>query len=302
MRITNRSGFTLFELLIILVVIGFLIGLLLPAVHRIRLAAKRMQSMNNLRQLALGCHSYYDAHRKFPPGRDANNFSAFAYLLPYVEQANLYRQINFKAPVDANANAGPAQTRLELLISPLDSLAESKKTVAPTSYFLSAGPNASLTNNGGLFYHNSNVKFAQVTDGLSNTLLIGESLVGNHANRAQEVSRQHVELPKKALQNIQPNAGVKDWKNSQNIVGNRGDRWIDGRFLQSTFTATRKINDSKPDVNCGGEGGLSGLRTQYHFVLISLGDGSARTLDTDLDLVTLNALAGRSDNKVFRLP
>jgi type II secretory pathway pseudopilin PulG len=100
---TTRSALTLFELLTILALLGLLFALLLPAVAKVRQAANRIASQNNLKQLALACHNYHDVNGSFPTGLDNNNFSAAAYLLPYLEQDNLFKQIDFTKPIGDNA-------------------------------------------------------------------------------------------------------------------------------------------------------------------------------------------------------
>src|SRR5690348_16038085 len=100
-----RHGFTLFQLLVVLALLAILLGLLLPAVAKVRLAAARMQSANNLKQLALAAHNYHSSYNHFPPGNDDNNFSTAAYLLPYIEQANIFNTIDMKKSIDDKANA-----------------------------------------------------------------------------------------------------------------------------------------------------------------------------------------------------
>src|SRR3954467_10308961 len=90
-RATRRQGFTLIELLVVIAIIAVLIGLLLPAVQKVREAASRMQCQNNLKQLALAAHMYHDTNRCFMTARASTSpqYGHMVLLLPYVEQGNL---------------------------------------------------------------------------------------------------------------------------------------------------------------------------------------------------------------------
>ena len=123
-----RRGFTLIELLVVIAIIAILIGLLLPAVQKVREAAARLKCQNNLKQISLGAHNYASAYSVFPPGfigsnlpRDLTPGSPFlrnswtgvlSHLLPYIEQENLYRQFpsdayNIDAPMNQGTVGGP---------------------------------------------------------------------------------------------------------------------------------------------------------------------------------------------------
>jgi prepilin-type N-terminal cleavage/methylation domain-containing protein/prepilin-type processing-associated H-X9-DG protein len=189
----SRRAFTLIELLVVIAIVGILIGLLLPAVQRVRESAARTQCQNNLKQMGLACHSYHDSQGGFPPGYlatvpypdTASGWGWGAFLLPYLEQAPLYAQLNFNLPLEKQAGI---QTVLKVFLCPSDQpplspFAVSDATLttvavaAPSSYAATVGSDASeiddLTGNG-VFYRNSKTRISDITDGTSQTVMIGD--------------------------------------------------------------------------------------------------------------------------------
>src|SRR5258707_15624979 len=116
----SRPAFTLFQLLALIALFAFLLGLLLPAVAKVRAAASRLTSQNNLKQIALACHNYANTGGCFPEGCDRNHFSAAARLLPFLEQDALYKTIDFTRPVGDDSNKQARGTVLKVFLNPQD--------------------------------------------------------------------------------------------------------------------------------------------------------------------------------------
>jgi len=279
MATRTRSAFTLFQLLIVIAILAILLGLLLPAVQKVRQAAARTQSMNNLKQLSLALHNYHATYNQFPAGVDDNHFSAASRLLPFIEQQNAFMLIDFKKSIDDKANAGARRLVFKTLLNPQDPIPSVKPEWGATNYLF----------NDLIFYLNSKENIPGIADGTSNTIAIGETLKGDGKNKAVDVHRQYVLLKKEDLNNTGPDAGVKYFQDDKNISGDRCASWIDGRFLQGAFNGKLRPNDKRPDVSCGGVGGVSALRSYERYVLVSICDGAARTVMTDISHKTWKA-------------
>jgi type II secretory pathway pseudopilin PulG len=265
-----RSAFTLFQLLVVvaIVVLGF--ALSLPALARARAEAKKAEQLNNLKQIVLAMHSHNDANGQLPAGVDDNDFSAASKLLPYIEQGEVYKKINYTKPVTDDANAAARKTVIPTFLSPRDPVKSVRDDSGATNYLF----------NDLVFFRNSKSSIPRsFPDGTSNTIAIGETLKGDGKEKAQDVRRQYVLLGAAALKGVKPDAGKSYWKEGvKNIAGDRCASWMDGRFLQGTFNGKLKPNDERPDVSCGGEGGVSTLRSLDDNFMLGLGDGSVRMI------------------------
>ncbi len=194
----KRRAFTLIELLVVIAIIAILIGLLLPAVQKVREAAARLKCKNNLKQIGLALHNYHDQNSGFPPGYQTNvdpadnsdtgmGWGWGAYLLDYIEQGNLKLSIHFDKQISDGLNLTPRTTKVNIYICPsevktdlltvVDSGGGTICTVARGSYTAMngvLGVSSDAFDNNGAFLRNQSMQVAHITDGLSNTLFIGE--------------------------------------------------------------------------------------------------------------------------------
>ena len=210
LRSKTRHGFTLIELLVVIAIIAVLIGLLLPAVQKVREAANRAQCLNNLKQISLAAHNYHDVANRFPTGghisvlvgdRPTGGTNLWVELLPYIEQDNLYKRwdsYDNRTNVAGGTNATTAQV-IKIWICPSDPLPRTVVQVTAAiakpppwsrgfygmnSYGGNAGTrsfppvpyaNVPPMTRDGIFFFDGCVRLtADITDGTTNTFLFGE--------------------------------------------------------------------------------------------------------------------------------
>ena len=203
----KRSAFTLVELLVVIAIIAVLIGLLLPAVQKVREAAARMSCQNNLKQLGLALHNYHDAKGGFPPGfivkgtdnLEFSSFGGFVLLLPYLEQENWtnrwdpdkswYDPSNFAiVSVEVKVFYCPSNRTSGKIDTAFLAAAAGRPLPNPAAcdYLLSKGANAALCEvtqvppaGRGAFDVNTRTRFSDIADGTSNTFAMGEGAGNN---------------------------------------------------------------------------------------------------------------------------
>jgi len=192
----RRRGFTLVELLVVIAIIGILIALLLPAVNAAREAARRTQCMNNITQLGLGVHNYEFHFESFPAGTinpdgpiknlpEGIHLSWIAQILPYLEQRGIASHLDAAAGAYAAVNAEVRKAEIQTLQCPSDPFPFVNETgPAPTasiarSSYAGCYHDAEApidVNDNGLLFLNSKIRYADIFDGSSNTILLGEAL------------------------------------------------------------------------------------------------------------------------------
>src|SRR5262245_41285090 len=216
MKAARRSGFTLIELLVVIAIIAILIGLLLPAVQKVREAAARAKCQNNLKQIGLALHNYHDSYGRFPPGSSADidpwktpgtaansdwGSSWMVHILAHIEQTSVLSRWQFSGQSGwqvANNNATIKGLTIGVYRCPSTVLPDLNPYSATlpgaggvgimyATYVAVSGGSTdpgirtlgtNLLSDHGILYANSKVTMNQIPDGTSNTIMVGEQ--GNH--------------------------------------------------------------------------------------------------------------------------
>ena len=312
----RKRGFTLIELLVVIAIIAILVGLILPAVQKVREAAARMKCMNNLKQIGLALHNYHDANGKFPPGHDNNNFSAHVYILPYVEQGNVCNTMNMMMPYTDPSNALAMATRVKIFECPSDPAINSVPAVwAPTNYRVnqgsgilwglptSTGVNAGLPAPNGPFFFDSATQITSITDGTSNTAMASESLVGsfnagvtspNNTQRLGQSVGLYPSTPDEAYQMCQ-SVGYQNL--TYNGYPNTGAPWIYGYHSTTIYFHVGPPNSSSC-MYPSGRIGTAARSMHTNGVNLAMCDGSVRFVNNSIQLPAWRAMGTMAGGEV----
>jgi prepilin-type N-terminal cleavage/methylation domain-containing protein/prepilin-type processing-associated H-X9-DG protein len=324
----SRPAFTLVELLVVIAIVGVLVALLVPAVQAARESARRSSCSNNLRQIGVALLNYHESNKAFPPsaclpyGATADNWSAQARLLPYLEESGLENLIDWGKAY--NLQPQVTRVRVPTYLCPSELRDQERPDGALVHYPLNYGINLgtwfvfdpSMRQGGnGLVFPNSRTSLATLTDGSSKTLAFAECKAYNaYLRDGGNPNVSAAAIPATPADVV---ALGGDFKRDSGHT-----EWIDGRAHQTGFTSTFTPNSAvvytsasgesfDVDFNSSREGKTTNKITyavvtsrSYHpqAVHVLFADGSVRAISDDVDLALWRALSTRSGSEVYELP
>jgi len=327
----NGRAFTLIELLVVIAIIAILIGLLLPAVQKVREAAARMKCSNNLKQLGLAMHSYHDAYNVFPRnyakqvgGNAWEALSANYLILPYIEQGGLYSQFQSNLTNWGTTHDVLMKTKLSVFQCP-----SAQAPGNPSDYWSGPGTNYGWSTGSsvetvwaggrfnGMISYQADRKMADVSDGLSNTLLASEFFSGSGATGTPgkypyDIFYTSDGMFSSVVNKDFPTAaelttiGSAARTSPSGVRGNNGGMWGWYAAGQSTLNTAAPPNWQFPSA--GGDCCPGGAHDWGYGILpprsahtggvnALLGDGSVRFIRDSVDLLTFQRLGNRNDGQ-----
>ncbi|MDD3585996.1 MAG: DUF1559 domain-containing protein [Thermoguttaceae bacterium] len=323
-----KRAFTLVELLVVIAIIGILIALLLPAVQAAREAARRMQCTNNLKQFGLALHNYHATYDVFPGYITGVGFSVQARLLPYSEQTALENLIDYNKSVLIGPSGAKyfnielqevAQKEIPMFRCPSDAEEDlyskyqqgqnaSPVTLRGINYMMVIGSGRGktfdfTTKTDGLFYVDSKCGFRDMLDGSSNTVVMSESLLGNHNDTNTELDRKRQVCKTSGIEKAAANVNNPTLTDLTGYVssatqwlGYRGCSWILARtgytMVINYLPPNANYPDFAPSAGGGNQVGLHFVRSNHSGGANSLlGDGSVRFVQDTIDQTVFQDLA-----------
>jgi prepilin-type N-terminal cleavage/methylation domain-containing protein/prepilin-type processing-associated H-X9-DG protein len=331
-----RAGFTLIELLVVIAIIAVLIGLLLPAVQKVREAAARTQCINNLKQIGLALHNYHDVNRAFPFGKGPSytgspvyaRWSIHSQLLPFVEQDNLFKSIDFTRPPETpgmegvinfmpayqnpgRVNAAACRTRVGTFICPSDPANTPGDWPGQNNYYASQGVQflCDLTESqpstiapaeraDGPLYYLSKTRMADLTDGTSNTCVFSEKRRGNGSpDPKTDMKVMSVQTTLDGSYNTCRNLNPVT---ATPLTSKQGYSWVMGEMCCTTYNHVSPPNTTTC-ASTGFPGNMSNMAmvvppSSSHTggVNVVMGDGSLRFVNDSISLAAWRAMGTRN--------
>ncbi len=332
----RQNGFTLIELLVVIAIIAVLVSILLPAVQQAREAARRSSCKNNLKQIGLALHNYESTYTRLPPGMAINprvnnneSWSVHGRILPFMEQGNFYDQIDLQQAWGSTKNKDVvANAKLPCYFCPSDAQGGEPRTNTTVSlYCINYGFNLGTwkvydprDNSGGdgMFFPNSSLKFADVTDGLSNTLFASE--VKSHQPYTRTAvyttlpgSGQTIPSTASELTTIinlgtdkarwDPGTAHSEWPNGHGHHSGFTTTMTPNTFVAFTYLGKTQDTDfaSQQEGRDSGNPSFSAITSRsYHKggVQSLMGDGAVRFISQNIDQGIWRALGSRGTGEV----
>lgn len=331
-----RAAFTLIELLVVIAIIAVLVGLLLPAVQKVREAANRMKCQNNLKQIGLALHNYESTNKRFPSGgiypaaaTASDAWSVHAHLLPYLEQANLYQLVDFT--LAANVQDPVTRQRIAVYVCPSETNDRMKEATSatgagainrwPNTYSANVGtwmvwnPNTGTGGDGALPFSNpqtGGTTTGSYTDGLSNTIAFAEVKAFTY-NRVSNTSLAVGTPPPATVADVLALGGTL----STTSIPSGHTSWTEAQtfhmgvtfVLQPNTPCLLDVSGTKYDIDqLTSREGSSATRISYDVVTsrsyhsgvvnVLLMDGSVRSITSNINLATWRALGTRNGGEV----
>ncbi|MFH1300720.1 MAG: DUF1559 domain-containing protein [Planctomycetota bacterium] len=320
----KKHGFTLIELLVVIAIIAILIALLLPAVQQAREAARRSQCQNNLKQLGLALHNYHDTYSTFPIGSSYQYASSWMIaILPYLEENALYNKWTFVGARGGQTSQAPATTvaafqnivisGFQCPSSTLESL--SRNAVSPrfstSSYVgISGAPTAAdpisttvgarciqglygVVCSNGAMPPNSAIQSRDFTDGLSNTIIVGEQ-----SDHATDSAGAKVDIRNSWRWGLAMGAGAAGYPGTPNWTTTVANDCHNVTTLRYKVNFKTKTNDAGGSLEYGTNNGVQSIHSGGAYVL--RGDGSVKFISESIDFNgVMTLLAVRNDGLVL---
>lgn len=332
----RQKGFTLVELLVVIAIIGILVALLLPAIQAAREAARRSQCVNNLKQLAIGFQNYHDTHKKlmrygytaYGPGGTASiweGYSAHTMLLPYIEQQALWDEFLrvYAASTDLHegwrtGTFGPiSNENVPPFRCPSDGIQRFGADNGNNNYPICTGPTWTLWNASaqpGIFSRDFERTYADIVDGTSSTIMIGEQVLGDNDSSKFSTGDVVRGIANVGMGNFPTDAQLAAYGQactaSAAVLANHhshgGREWISCMPLQTVFNTIAPPNWQYPTCqDCTGCGwmdsnGAFPARSKHPGgVNHALADGSVKFISGDVNLQTYQWLGSRDGGEAI---
>lgn len=306
MKPPRSAGFTLIELFVVVLVMGIVIALLLPAVHATRSAARRMQCASNLRQIGLSIHSYASGNNCLPPMMNGQGFSPLAVILPHLEQVALYDTLNFSFSEHDRQNRTSCGSSIALYLCPADEVGRVTLLGAWTNYAGCVGWGRQFKGRfDGMFVEpvGLGLDISSVIDGLSSSAMVAEWVHGSGNREIWDVPSATFHSNDELYRPGDFDAAIRDCETLDfaraPVYPFKGRRWSSGNPGMSLYSHNMGIN--RLSCNQGPIPFASWTAGSRHGsgANVLFGDGHVRIIQETIDLNTWRALGTRDGGEVL---